>query len=361
MRPRRRAPGAHARVGARLQHIDRGLRAVLVGAGVLRHPFFVGAPAELGRLHALGDEALDRPGIDELAHGLGGLGALGVALGDMNALDACIHHQPGPFLLRFGLFEGQAEIGGQVQQGLLHEPGHHARIGPAAGHRGRPARLLAPRLEQLLAQIIVGAAFGAFLRVEIEAGPGLHDRVDIERADLAAQLHHRDRGDIDREIHAEAAAFAGGEQRREQLAVVLFRHGLMDEADAVLVQQLLVLVLGIDDDEALLVVFEVTLDQRQRALADRAEADHHDRAVDFAVDRPFGHESGIPVGVFLKSHAARAASISGVRLWVRQRPLQEPARPWLSQFRAHLRAHRARARARGNGRDRMGPAAAIAR
>ena len=34
---------------------------------------------------------------------------------------------------------------------------------------------------------------------------------------------------------------------------------------------------------------EMAQDQRQRAAADRAEADHHDRAVDLGVDGPVGH------------------------------------------------------------------------
>ena len=60
----------------------------------------------------------------------------------------------------------------------------------------------------------------------------------------------------------------------------------MDEADAALVQELPVGIVRIDDDEALLVEFEVALDQRQGSLADRSEADHHDRAGDAPVPRP---------------------------------------------------------------------------
>ena len=38
---------------------------------------------------------------------------------------------------------------------------------------------------------------------------------------------------------------------------------------------------------------EMALDQRQRAAADRAEADHHDGAVDAAVDGVVGHEQSL--------------------------------------------------------------------
>jgi hypothetical protein len=46
------------------------------------------APAELGRLHAFGDEAVDRPGVDELARLFRDARDLGIALGDMDDFDA---------------------------------------------------------------------------------------------------------------------------------------------------------------------------------------------------------------------------------------------------------------------------------
>jgi len=84
---------------------------------------------------------------------------------------------------------------------------------------------------------------------------------DVERADVAAQLHDVEGRGIDGKIDAEALAAAGGQQRRQQLAVVFLRHRLMDEANATLVEQATVLVIGIDDDEPLLVIGEVALDQ----------------------------------------------------------------------------------------------------
>ena len=50
-----------------------------------------------------------------------------------------------------------------------------------------------------------------------------------------------------------------------------------------------VAVVGVDDDEAGLVEFEMALDQRQRSAADRAESDDDDRPVDGSVDRPVCH------------------------------------------------------------------------
>jgi len=71
--------------------------------------------------------------------------------------------------------------------------------------------------------------------------------------------------------------------------VIILGDGLMDEADTALVQDLAVLVLGVDDHEPALVIGEMALDQRQGAFADRAEADHHDGPVDTGVNGPSGH------------------------------------------------------------------------
>ncbi len=85
---RGRRPGAHPRAGARPRQVDRGVAAEVVPVAVRRQRLLVRAPAELGGLQALRDEALDRPGVDELAARLGVARALGVALGDVDALDA---------------------------------------------------------------------------------------------------------------------------------------------------------------------------------------------------------------------------------------------------------------------------------
>ena len=63
----------------------------------------------------------------------------------------------------------------------------------------------------------------------------------------------------------------------------------MDEADSAVVEELAVGIVGIDDHEALGIEFEVALDQGQRSLADRSEADHDDGAFDAPVSRPMGH------------------------------------------------------------------------
>ena len=271
--------------------IDRRLAAGLVLVGVRRHPLLVRAPAELGRLQALRHEALDRPGVDERLHRLRLLGALGVALGDVDALDAELPRKLAPLFAGHRLLELEPGVLRDVEQCLLDEPGHHAGIGAAARHRRGAAGLAgALGLHGGFAERVVGARRGSELGVEVEASPRLVDRIDVERADLVAQFHDVERRGVDRQVDAEALAAARGEQRRQEMAVVLAGHRLMDEADAPLVQELAVLVLRVDHHEAGLVVVEMPLDQRQRAFADRAEADHHNGTVDAAVDGVGGHD-----------------------------------------------------------------------
>ena len=247
------------------------------------------APAELGRLQALRHEAVHRPGVDEGAHGLFGLGALRVALGDVDALHADFLRQTRPVLAVLRLVVGHAQIARDIHQRLLDEPGHHARIGAAARHGRGAARIALARRHGDLAQREVRARFRALALVEIEAGPGLVDGVDVEAVERAAQLHDVDGARVHREVDAEALPAAGGQKRREQLAVIVLRHRLLDEADAALVEELLVLLLRVDDHEAALVVIEMAFDERQGSLTDRAEADHDDGAGDATVDGPSGH------------------------------------------------------------------------
>ena len=96
-------------------------------------------------------------------------------------------------------------------------------------------------------------------------------------------VHDVDRGGVDREVDAEALAAALGQQRDQQLAIIVLGDVLLDEAHAVLLRQIAVF-MRVDDDETLLVIVEVPFDQRQRALADRAEADHDNRTGDLRVD-----------------------------------------------------------------------------
>src|SRR5690606_22423321 len=91
-----RTPCADARVAARLFEENGRLVAFLLLARIFWLPFFMAAPAKLRRWQPLGDKAFDRPCVPECVEGLGGLCALRVALGNVDALDACFLHELGP-------------------------------------------------------------------------------------------------------------------------------------------------------------------------------------------------------------------------------------------------------------------------
>ncbi len=287
MRTRGRAPGAHAGVGTRLLEVDRGLAALLMLFAVLRHPVFVGAPAQLGRLEAFGDEAVDRPGVPEDVERLRVLGALGVTLGNMDALDAELLHQLGPAFAIVGgrLFELHAGFIGEIDERLLDEPRDHARVCAAGRHGGGATGVLVLLGAQGFAQRIVGALRVLHVLVEVEAEPGLNDGVDVENVELAAELHQIDRAGVDRQVDEKALARAFGQERLQELLVVVLGDMGLDMLDAVLGQKLGLVVAGIDDHHPALVELEVTFDQGQCSTADRAEADHDDRAGDLAIYR----------------------------------------------------------------------------
>ena len=190
------------------------------------------------------------------------------------------------------LLEREAEVAGDVEERLLDEPGDHAGVGAAAGDRRRAAGGFAAQAEDGLAQSVVGAGGGTLAPVEVEAGPRLGHRVDVEAAEFAGERHDVPRGGVDRKVDAETLAAAGRQQGREDVPVVVAgeRDGL--EADAALVEKAAVAVGGVDHDEAALVELEMTLDQGQGAAADGAEADHDDRPADAAVHGPVGHGRG---------------------------------------------------------------------
>jgi hypothetical protein len=215
----------------------------------------------------------------------------------MDALHAGQPHQGGPALAAgwFGLAE--AEIGREVQERLFHEPGHHAGIGPAAIDRGRAAWIAAAGVEQRLAERVVGALLRPGRLVEVETRPGLHHRVDVKGADLAAEFEDGERGGVDREVDAESLAAAVRQQRHQDVAVVFPGEALLQERDPALVEQRPVRIDRIDHCEPRAVVLEMPLDEGQRAAADRAETDHHDRTADAAVDGPSGHPGRTPEGL----------------------------------------------------------------
>ena len=160
-----RRPGAHARARARLQHVDRALRAEIVALAARRQRLLVRAPAELGRLTALADEAVDRPRVDELARTLRHVRDLRVALGDVDHLDLQLGRERRPLLARARIAGGDAGVRRKIEQRLLHEVRHQAGIRAVRQHRRRAVLVRLAQRQRFLAQRVVGA-------------PGRRDRSD---------------------------------------------------------------------------------------------------------------------------------------------------------------------------------------
>ena len=273
-----RRPTPHPRAGAGTREIDRRIAAERVARTLGRHVLLVRAPAEFRRLHPFRQEAVDRPGVDEFVLLLGDAGALRVAFGDVDALHAEVARQPGPVVAR-GRCGGTAEVARQMQQRALDQMAHHAGIGAVCHHRGRVSAVAAQR-QRRFAHGVVGAFGDRLVGIGIAARRRFDARIKIQHAEFAAQFDQRDRRDSDREVDQEAAA---GQQRRQDGAqrVRLQRHLL--EPDAGEFGDGARRIIGIDDHHALARHVEMPQDERQCALADRAEADHHQGSVDAGV------------------------------------------------------------------------------
>jgi hypothetical protein len=244
LRPRRRAPAVNARDRARPFQPDPGLTSGLVGVTVFREPRLMRAPAQLRRLEPFRDEPLHRPRIHEDPARTGQAPRLGVALGDMDALTPsdCIRRaQPSRSC---GTSTDRPRSSRERQKRLLHEPRHHAGIGPAARHRRRPARvarlLVAHRLPERVVRPrrVVG-------RAEIVSGPWLHDRVDVGNADLAAEFHQVERGRIHAQVHTKPLARL--QKAAQHLAVILGRQLHRNVVQPVLPQKRRLRLVGFDD------------------------------------------------------------------------------------------------------------------
>ena len=93
-------------------------------------------------------------------------------------------------------------------------------------------------------------------------------------------------------VHAEPRT--GGEYVTQHVAIVLGRQRDLSMRDAALAQLGAGLIGGLDDREAVAVILEMPLDQRQGAPADGAETDHDDGTPDAGMDGVIGHDAGLP-------------------------------------------------------------------
>ena len=184
---------------------------------------FMGAPAELRRLRALADKAVDRPGVDELARLLRRHRHLGIALGDVDGLDAEALGETRPLAAAAGNAGAESRVAGEVEAGeveerLLDEMRDETRIGAVRQDRGRALRKAAAQGERALAQRIVRPRRRRQLRVGVPARPRLDAGIEIERTLLLAELDQRHARHVDRDVEQK---IAGAEPSVEHIAVVV--------------------------------------------------------------------------------------------------------------------------------------------
>ena len=127
--------------------------------------------------------------------------------------------------------------------------------------------------QRLLAQRVVGALGVRNGGVGVAARPRLDAGVEVHRALRPAELDQRDRRHVHRHVEHEVAA---ADVRIELAAIVVARQRHLHDLDAVLLGLLLAAIVGRDDGDALFRDADVAQDERQRALADAAEADEDD-------------------------------------------------------------------------------------
>ena len=130
--------------------------------------------------------------------------------------------------------------------------------------------------QHVLAQRVIGTQRDRQVGIGVAARPRLDAGVEVERAPLLAELDQRRRGDLDRQVDQEVAL---AQPSLERLAQVVARHALPDEGDTEALDLLQpAAVVGGDHRDLLGLDVDMAEQQRQHALADRAEAQHHHAA-----------------------------------------------------------------------------------
>src|ERR1700689_5269284 len=111
-----RRPGANPGCCAGLAEIDGRAAAEIKALAVTREVLLVRTPAELGRLRALGNEAVDRPGVDELVLLFRDRGDLRIALGHVHHAYTERLRQLGPARARAWYGGAGAGVDGEIEQ-----------------------------------------------------------------------------------------------------------------------------------------------------------------------------------------------------------------------------------------------------
>jgi hypothetical protein len=123
-----------------------------------------------------------------------------------------------------------------VEHGLLHQPRHHAGVGPAAGNSGRPGLELAAQLQQFFAHRIIGAVGVVDFGVVVKSRPRLIHRIKAQRIGVMGQLDDVNGAHIHGEIDNQGLPGTRREQGREDCLVVLPCDGFAQMRDALLFQ-----------------------------------------------------------------------------------------------------------------------------
>ncbi|MDT4847058.1 hypothetical protein FQZ97_811050 [compost metagenome] len=179
LRPGQRRPAAHPGGRAGAAQVEGGLTAESMPRGVCREVALMAAPTQFGRLAGLAEKPGYRPGVDELAGGLGLGAVLRVAFGDMDAAHAQPLRQPRPVLARGRRCGAKAAVAGQFEQRLLEQVGNQAGIGAMGQHRRGLFATPAAQGQHRFAQGVVGALRERQRRVVITAGPGFDAGVQV--------------------------------------------------------------------------------------------------------------------------------------------------------------------------------------
>ena len=168
-----------------------------------------------------------------------------------------------------------AGIGGDVEQRLLDEVRHEARIGAVRDDRRGRARVVGAQRQRLFAQRVVGALGVRNGGVGVAARPRLDAGVEVHRALGPAELDQRDRRHIDRHVEHEVTT---ADVLIELAAEIVARQRQHHEFHAIGFGDFPAAIVTGDDRDALFRDADMAQNQRQRALADAAETDEDDAA-----------------------------------------------------------------------------------
>lgn len=167
-------------------------------------------------------------------------------------------------------------VGRDVQQCLLEQRRDQPRVRALRDHCRGPAALVQAPGQHLFAQAVVRAARRRKRGIVVAAAPGLVAGVQVERAAFAAELDERQARHVDREVDQEVALV---HQRLQHGGKVAFLEPHRNDLHAQLLCQAAAVFARLHDPDVRRLESEMAQQQRQQRLADGAEADHRELAV----------------------------------------------------------------------------------